>query len=126
MLLVVLVLVLWPKLRVLLLILVLVVVVVGVWVVVVVGVWVVVLVGVLLFLELIRQWPGLGSWKVLGVKHQMELGVLAALVEVTLLLDVLEVTQVGPTYQPPWRMRKSTCCRFPLVLGGLGISPAIP
>ena len=118
---VVLVLVLWRKLRVLLLILVLVVVVV--WV------WVVVLVGVLLFLEVIRQWPELGSWKVLGVKHQMELGLLAAntaLVEVTLLLDVLEVTQVGPTYQPPWRMRKSTCCRFPLVLGGLGISPAIP
>ena len=83
-------------------------------------------VGVLLFLEVIRQWPELGSWKVLGVKHQMELGVLAALVEVTLLLDVLDVTQVGPTHQPPWRMRKSTCCRFPLVLGGLGISPAIP
>ena len=82
-------------------------------------------VGVLLFLEVIRQWPELGSWKVLGVKHQMELGVLA-LVEVTLLLDVLEVTQVGPTHQPPWRMRKSTCCRFPVVLGGLGISPAIP
>jgi len=108
-----------------LLIVVLVVVVVGVWVVVVVGVWVVMLVVVLLFLEVIRQWPELGSWKVLGVKHQMELEVLA-LVEVTLLLDVLEVTQVGPTHQPPWRMRKSTCCRFPLVLGGLGISPAIP
>ena len=121
-LLVVLVLVLWRKLRVLLLILVLVVVLV--WV------WVVVLVGVLLFLEVIRQWPELGAWKVLGVKHQMELGVLA-LVEVPLLLEVLEVTQVGPTHQPPmvamaWRMRKSTCCRFPLVLGGLGISPAIP
>ena len=107
---------LWPKLCVLLLIVVLVVVVVGVWVVVVVGVWVVVLVVVLLFLEVIRQWPELGSWKVLGV----------ALVEVTLLVDMLEVTQVGPTHQPPWRMRKSTCCRFPVVLGGLGISPAIP
>ena len=114
---VVLVLVLWRKLRVLLLILVLVVVVV--WV------WVVVLVGVLLFLEVIHQWPELGAWEVLGVKHQMELGVLA-LVEVTLLLEVLEVTHVGPTHQPPWRMRKSTCCRFPLVLGGLGISPAMP
>ena len=55
----------------------------------------------------------------------MELEVLA-LVEVTLLLDVLEVTQARPTHQPPLRMRKSTCCRFPLVLGGLGISPAIP
>ena len=82
---------LWPKLCVLLLIVVLVVVVVGVWVVVVVGVWVVVLVVVLLFLEVIRQWPELGSWKVLGV----------ALVEVTLLVDMLEVTQVGPTHQPP-------------------------